>query len=432
VVFGRADGGGLLQGGSLVNISADGLRVATRRPAPLAGEVDLDVDQGDEGATPVRARVAHVTSLGGGDYAMGLRTFRLRGGEPPVVETQQANRPQVQGRQAQEPRVATSRASKREDHRRIPWILAAVFMVASFVMIIMLLPGHSPVGEKAVSISGVVTASAPPLPVLSDVPPVGGSGTGTTSGGPAFPRDGDFESVEATFAPREIARGSLAPMAALGDRPVGSTPLGAGDRAPDEPSGGQPPIATRRVELAVAFDSSLGAHQRGVGFAGNHADSKPSSQGFTNVRGESLGLMLDRNGGGGMNRADAPRIELDLAAFTMTLFRGDTPLRRFPVGIGRGDATPAGTFRIANKISNPAWYNRGAVVPAGDAGNPIGARWMALGEDGVKATSYGIHPTPNSGSIGQPMSRGCIRMRPDDAESVFRLCPVGTPVEIRR
>jgi lipoprotein-anchoring transpeptidase ErfK/SrfK len=55
---------------------------------------------------------------------------------------------------------------------------------------------------------------------------------------------------------------------------------------------------------------------------------------------------------------------------------------------------------------------------------------MGLGTNG-NATSYGIHPTEDAGSIGQPQSRGCIRMWPEDAETLFRLCPIGTPVRIR-
>ena len=75
-------------------------------------------------------------------------------------------------------------------------------------------------------------------------------------------------------------------------------------------------------------------------------------------------------------------------------------VRRFPVGVGRNDATPRGTFRIANKITDPDWYNRGEVVEAGSPLNPLGKRWMGLGMGGPEnpATSYGLHPTDDAGA----------------------------------
>jgi len=113
----------------------------------------------------------------------------------------------------------------------------------------------------------------------------------------------------------------------------------------------------------------------------------------------------------------------------LIVVRNGCPRAIFVVGLGFGDATPTGRFRIANKIARPDWFNSGAVVKAGDPRNPLGASWMGLGmEQGP--TSYGIHPTQDAASIGQDRSRGCIRLCPRDAETLFRLCPLGTPVWI--
>ena len=113
----------------------------------------------------------------------------------------------------------------------------------------------------------------------------------------------------------------------------------------------------------------------------------------------------------------------------LTVHWNDRLLRSFPVGLGRDGATPLGEFRIANKISDPNCFNRGEVVAAGARGNPLGASWMGLGNL-IAVTSYGIHPTDDVGSIGQPWSRGCVRMRTEDAEALFRLASVGTRVHI--
>lgn len=123
------------------------------------------------------------------------------------------------------------------------------------------------------------------------------------------------------------------------------------------------------------------------------------------------------------------RITVDTAQYLLTVFDGDKPLGVFPVGLGRDDSTPRGEFYVANKISNPDWYDRGRVVKADDPENPLGRRWLGLGGP-EGPTSYGIHPTEEPGAIGGNRSRGCIRMRPADAEQVFAWCEIGTPVTI--
>jgi len=130
------------------------------------------------------------------------------------------------------------------------------------------------------------------------------------------------------------------------------------------------------------------------------------------------------------NAPDLITITVSKGEHTLTIEFDGEVAAQFPVGLGQGNATPEGEFAIANKITDPDWFDRGRVVKAGDPENPLGKRWMGLGADG-RATSYGIHPTGEPESIGANMSRGCIRMRPEDAEMVFRLCPVGTVVCIK-
>jgi lipoprotein-anchoring transpeptidase ErfK/SrfK len=129
------------------------------------------------------------------------------------------------------------------------------------------------------------------------------------------------------------------------------------------------------------------------------------------------------------SRGASIEVRIDRARFTLTVLRGGVPMRAFAVGVGENGATPSGRFGIANKLTDPGWYNRGNVVPAGDPTNPIGHRWMGLGGD-EGATSIGIHPSAESVSIGAGVSQGCIRMWPEDAESLFRLCLVGTRVTV--
>ena|SRR5687767_8330623 len=54
----------------------------------------------------------------------------------------------------------------------------------------------------------------------------------------------------------------------------------------------------------------------------------------------------------------------------------------------------------------------------------LGTHRLLLGD------GYGIHGTNNPASIGQSVSHGCIRVRNEDIELLYRMVPVGTPVYI--
>ena len=97
----------------------------------------------------------------------------------------------------------------------------------------------------------------------------------------------------------------------------------------------------------------------------------------------------------------------------------------FPVAVGKPSTpSPAGTFTIINRVSNPTYYKIGKVVGPGVA-NPVGTRWIGLSEKG-----YGIHGTSNPGSIGFAKSHGCIRLRNQDVERLFERVRTGDVVEL--
>lgn len=108
-------------------------------------------------------------------------------------------------------------------------------------------------------------------------------------------------------------------------------------------------------------------------------------------------------------------------------------VKTFPISIGERDwATPQGTFKITEKVVEPAWtvppslrtkYEVWTFPPGPD--NPLGGYWLGLGDSG-----YGIHGTDFAWSIGRLVTRGCIRMYPEDIRLLFDLVGVGTPVKI--
>lgn len=110
-------------------------------------------------------------------------------------------------------------------------------------------------------------------------------------------------------------------------------------------------------------------------------------------------------------------------------------VQSYPVGIGRdGYATHEAKYRIVQKIKNPAWivppsvlaeypdYPR--VVPPGPD-NPLGDFALRLSQP-----DYLIHGTNKPLGVGRRVSRGCIRMYPEDIEQLFREAKVGESVVI--
>ncbi len=107
----------------------------------------------------------------------------------------------------------------------------------------------------------------------------------------------------------------------------------------------------------------------------------------------------------------------------------------FPIGIGdEGSDTPLGSFRIVEKISNPAWHVPASikkekpelppVVPPGP-NNPLGSHALRLSVPGIL-----IHGTNKPWGVGRRVSHGCIRLYPEDIPKLFRMVSNNTPVTI--
>lgn len=123
--------------------------------------------------------------------------------------------------------------------------------------------------------------------------------------------------------------------------------------------------------------------------------------------------------------------------------KGERPMViTHPVGIGRQDwVTPLGTSIIVEKKKDPTWTPpqsiRDAAIAQGDpplpnivpAGpdNPLGRFAMRLG---ITSGSYLMHGTNKPFGVGMRVSSGCIRLYPEDIESLFDKVPVGTQIQI--
>jgi L,D-transpeptidase ErfK/SrfK len=114
----------------------------------------------------------------------------------------------------------------------------------------------------------------------------------------------------------------------------------------------------------------------------------------------------------------------------------------FAHGIGRQDwKTPLGKTSVIRKIKDPAWHPPEsirkehaangdplpAIVPPGPH-NPLGTRALYLNLPG----EYRIHGTDVDKifGIGMQITHGCVRMYPEDVETLYDVVPVGTAVYI--
>lgn len=119
------------------------------------------------------------------------------------------------------------------------------------------------------------------------------------------------------------------------------------------------------------------------------------------------------------------KIVISIPDRKLALIKGGRVVLLFPVAVGaRRTPSPAGEFRVVNRVTNPTYYHPGEVIPPGPE-NPVGPRWI-----GLSAKGYGIHGTNEPRLIGGRVSHGCIRMRNRDVKILFAHVRVGERVEL--
>jgi len=111
----------------------------------------------------------------------------------------------------------------------------------------------------------------------------------------------------------------------------------------------------------------------------------------------------------------------------------------YPVSIGQQNwQTPLGTSEIVLKRKDPIWIPPESIkleaeregrllpdlVPPGPR-NPLGAYALNLA-----IPRYLLHGTNNPSGIGMRVTHGCVRLYPEDIETLFHQIETGTPIEI--
>jgi lipoprotein-anchoring transpeptidase ErfK/SrfK len=107
----------------------------------------------------------------------------------------------------------------------------------------------------------------------------------------------------------------------------------------------------------------------------------------------------------------------------------------YPIAVPREQSRWQGATSVTDKRINPSWTPTATMraenprlpnwVPGGHPQNPLGVRALYLG-----SSAYRIHGTDAPWTIGQAVSKGCIRMYNKDVLDLYPRVPVGTRVTV--
>lgn len=120
-------------------------------------------------------------------------------------------------------------------------------------------------------------------------------------------------------------------------------------------------------------------------------------------------------------------LEVSLAARRLTVLKHGKVVVQFTVAIGApGSSTPTGRFAVTDRIVT------------NDPAGPYGCCILALSahaphaiQGWVGGTRIAIHSTPESASIGEATSHGCVRVTIPEGRWLLAHIPLGTPTLIR-
>lgn len=122
------------------------------------------------------------------------------------------------------------------------------------------------------------------------------------------------------------------------------------------------------------------------------------------------------------------RIEVELKAHRLTVWRGREVVVESPIGVGRDNTpTPGGRYYVKELIQPSTPDSVYGPYVFGLSGFSDVVTSFAGDPD----AAIGIHGNNDPSSIGRNVSHGCIRLPNDVVTRMTELIPLGTPVEIR-
>jgi hypothetical protein len=157
----------------------------------------------------------------------------------------------------------------------------------------------------------------------------------------------------------------------------------------------------RRLFFVTALVAAWGAA------GASHAAASPASDGLIDTEISQEGL----------------HIVLNVAGNWLYVYENGERTRTYSVSVGLpGYETPAGEYRIRHINWNPWWRPPDSEWARGRTAEPPGSPTNPMGRVKIHfAPLLYIHGTPESEALGYPASRGCVRMRNDEAIELARL-----------
>lgn len=435
------EGSAALTRGEVTDISPNGLQIRSDAPPPIGAVVDLEIREhpGEKRNAPrfARGRVVWTATSLKGDGYFGVRFLDHWPDSAPAAFHAVAMETEASGPEIEEV-LSTALAGAPQSRRRVSAVALPLALLCLLLLLLSQVPRcrahqgrfivrfHS-TGQTSQTSGPGEAAEAPAIsPTLPEER--------------AAPAARMLAAAFSMTSPRQIAAAAM----------LFESVLAAGDASPADRFAAriglaeQHAVQGQRAAAAALLDEALAAQDAVP------EDWRAAAQEWRNTLADEsqeippfFGEMLEYGAAPAPPQTSAPeedarpsppppesvRIEVNRGEHRMTVFQETQVLGTFAVGLGYAGSTPDGDFVIVNKIQHPDWHNRGRRVPAGDPENPLGEFWMGLG-NARGPLPYGIHPTDDAASIGGDASRGCIRMRPEDARQVFAWCVPGTPVRI--
>ncbi len=200
----------------------------------------------------------------------------------------------------------------------------------------------------------------------------------------------------------------------------------------------RPPAAGAVVAL-VRRNTNMRSRPGGRPYAGVGARTEfgsPNAMWVIKRAGAWLGVISPLAGNGNVGWIPAADVSLShvrwqlrvsLSARRLTVLLGGRTLQRYRLAIGApASPTPTGRFAVTDRLHT------------GNPAGPYGCCILALSADAPHAIQgwtggnrIAIHSTPETASIGQAVSHGCLRLTLAEGRWLLRHVPLGTPTLIR-
>ncbi|MGH2916328.1 MAG: L,D-transpeptidase, partial [Solirubrobacteraceae bacterium] len=124
---------------------------------------------------------------------------------------------------------------------------------------------------------------------------------------------------------------------------------------------------------------------------------------------------------------DSWTLRVSIRARTLTVLRDGRVRARYSIAVGApANPTPTGRFDVTDRLQT------------GDPSGPYGCCILALSAvaphpivDWTGGNRIAIHSTPETWTIGKPVSHGCMRLTLAQGRWLLRHIPLGTPTLIR-